>query len=267
MANRRMFSLDIIDTDKFLEMPSSAQSLYFHLGMRADDDGFISSPKKITNMVNCSADDFKLLIAKDYLIPFDNGVVVITDWKVNNWVRPDRKQDTRFKKELSSLNLIDDKYTLATICQPKDIQNDNQVTTQCHTQDRLGKDRLGKDNNTISKDIVSSTKVQPIIEKWNALGLQKIISINSGTKRHILLNARLKEYGYEKVIEAIESINQSSFLKGQNRKGWIVTFDWLVKPNNFPKVLEGNYTDKNDRSISEEDEFAKKLIENGEDPF
>ena len=84
MANRRMFSLDVIDTDKFLELPSSSQSLYFHLGMRADDDGFVSSPKKIATMVNSSIDDLKLLITKNYLIPFDDGVVVIAEWKVNN---------------------------------------------------------------------------------------------------------------------------------------------------------------------------------------
>ncbi|WP_231701855.1 helix-turn-helix domain-containing protein [Crassaminicella thermophila] len=99
-------------------------------------------------------------------------------------------------------------------------------------------------NNTISKDIVSSTKVQPIIQKWNSLGLQKIISVNPGTNRYKLLNARLKEYGLDNLLKAIDNIKQSSFLKGQNPKGWTITFDWLIKPNNFIKVLEGNYVDK-----------------------
>lgn len=100
------------------------------------------------------------------------------------------------------------------------------------------------DINTISKDIVSSNKLQPIIDKWNELGLQKLISINQGTNRYKLLNARLKEYGEDKVLEAIENIRSSTFLKGQNNKGWTITFDWLIKPNNFLKVLEGNYEDK-----------------------
>lgn len=142
MANRRMFSMDVIDTDKFLDMPTSTQALYFHLGMRADDDGFVSSPKRIANMVNCNIDDLKLLITKKYLIPFNDGVVVITDWKVNNWIRGDRKQETRFKNELSMLSVIDDSYQLSTSCQP----TSNQMPTERHTQVRLGKDSIGKDN-------------------------------------------------------------------------------------------------------------------------
>ncbi len=77
MANRRMFSLDVVDTDIFLDMPASSQNLYFHLGMRADDDGFVSSPKKITKLVNCGEDDLRVLISKGFVIPFDSGVVVI----------------------------------------------------------------------------------------------------------------------------------------------------------------------------------------------
>ena len=92
--------------------------------------------------------------------------------------------------------------------------------------------------------VVSSTKVQPVIEKWNSLGLQKLISIKSGTTRYKLLQARLKDYGLDKVLEAIDNINNSSFLKGQNNKGWTISFEWLIKPNNFIKVLEGNYKDK-----------------------
>ena len=120
MANRRMFSLDIVDTDKFLEMPATTQLLYFHLGMRADDDGFVSSPKKIAKMMRCNDDDLKLLIAKAYLIPFDNGVVVISEWNVNNWIRPDRKHETRFFQEKSLLELSNDKYILSDGLQPSD---------------------------------------------------------------------------------------------------------------------------------------------------
>lgn len=126
MANRRMFSLDIVDTDRFLEMPATTQLLYFHLGMRADDDGFVSSPKRITKMMGCNDDDLKLLIAKAYLIPFDNGVVVISDWNVNNWIRPDRKHETRFFQEKSLLELSNDKYILSDGLQP----SGNQVTTK-----------------------------------------------------------------------------------------------------------------------------------------
>ena len=142
MARRRMFSLDVVDTDKFLDMPSSTQALYFHLGMRADDDGFVSSPKRIAKIVNCSEDDLKLLIAKKYLIPFESGVVAISDWKINNWIRADRKQSTRYKYEKSLLDINNYVYTLTTEKQP----SVNQVSTKCHTEDSIGKDSIGKDS-------------------------------------------------------------------------------------------------------------------------
>lgn len=105
MANRRMFSLDIVDTDLFLDMPASSQNLYFHLGMRADDDGFVSSPKKITAMVNCSCDDLKLLVSKGFIIPFDTGICVIRDWKINNYLRSDRYKETKYLTEKSELTV------------------------------------------------------------------------------------------------------------------------------------------------------------------
>ena len=90
MARKRMFSLLVVDTDEFLDMPSSTQSLYYHLGMRADDDGFVASPKKIVKLVNCSNDDLRLLIAKGFIIPFDSGIIAIRHWKLNNDLKKDR---------------------------------------------------------------------------------------------------------------------------------------------------------------------------------
>ena len=81
MANRRMFSLDVVDTDKFLDMPASSQNLYFHLGMRADDDGFVSSPKKITKLVNCAIDDLNVLISRGFILDVGDGIVVVRHWR------------------------------------------------------------------------------------------------------------------------------------------------------------------------------------------
>lgn len=249
MAERRMFSKTIIDSDAFLDMPLSTQALYFHLSMRADDDGFINNPKKIQRMVGCNQDDITLLIAKRFVIPFESGVCVIKHWRIHNYIRTDRYKETPYQEEKSQLMLKDNNaYTLIneapTIGIPSGIPDGVQSDYQCETQVRLGKDRLGKDNNTISKDIVSSTKVQPIIDSWNSLGLQKLVAINPNTNRYRLLNARIKEYGLDTVLEAIENIRYSRFLKGQNNKNWTITFDWLIKPNNFIKVFEGNYRDK-----------------------
>lgn len=139
MANRRMFSLDVVDTDRFLDMSASAQALYFHLGMRADDDGFVSSPRKIAKASNCGLDDLTLLAAKGFIIPFESGVVVVTHWKENNYIRADRYKPTRYTKEAEMLEKIGDVYQLSTT----GIPTDNQMVDTWDTQDRLEKNRQG----------------------------------------------------------------------------------------------------------------------------
>ena len=90
MADKRMFSLKIVDSDLFLEMPLSSQCLYFQLSMRADDDGFVDNPKKIIKIIGANNDDLRLLIAKGFVIALDRGIIVITHWKINNFIRKDR---------------------------------------------------------------------------------------------------------------------------------------------------------------------------------
>lgn len=133
MANRRMFSLSIVDTDRFLEMPSSTQALYFHLGMRADDDGFVAAPKSIAAICGCSVDDIRLLAMKGFVQAFETGVLVITDWKENNKIRKDRYTPTKFTHEKM---LLDGNQN--------GNQSDTQTATEWLPQDRLGKDRIGK---------------------------------------------------------------------------------------------------------------------------
>ena len=108
-----MFAKTIIDSDAFIDMPISSRLLYYDLGMRADDDGFVNSPKKIMRMIGATDDDIKLLIAKKFIIPFESGVVVIKHWRINNYLRGDRYKGTTYTKEKSLLK-IDDKgaYTL-----------------------------------------------------------------------------------------------------------------------------------------------------------
>lgn len=149
MALRRMFSLTVVDTDRFLEMPSSAQALYFHLGMRADDDGFVSSPRKIMKMTGGAGDDLKLLIAKGYIIPFESGVCVITDWKQNNLIKSDRYRETTCKAEKALLSHDENQSYIA--CLPVGVPDGallepdwNPSGTQVEPQDRIGKGRVGK---------------------------------------------------------------------------------------------------------------------------
>lgn len=149
MAERRMFAKTIIDSDAFLDMPMSAQALYFHLAMRADDEGFINNPRKIMRMVGAGDDDAKILLAKRFLIQFETGVVVIKHWRIHNYIRNDRFKPTVYKEERGQLAVKDNgAYTMDTT----GIPSDRQLVYQMDTQDRLelgkvsiGKDRLDKD--------------------------------------------------------------------------------------------------------------------------
>lgn len=113
MARRRMISLDIIDTDKFLEMPVTSRCLYFEMLARADDDGFIGNPKRLMKMLNFSEDDLTILIMKNYVIPFESGVVVITHWKMQNTIRKEKYKSTIYHLEKSQIvKNTDNSYAL-----------------------------------------------------------------------------------------------------------------------------------------------------------
>ncbi len=256
-----MFSKTIIDSDIFLDMPLSTQALYFHLSMRADDDGFVNNPRKIQRMVGCGDDDIKLLIAKQFIIPFESGICVIKHWRIHNYIRNDRYKPTMYQEEKGQLLLEENNmYELSNSVLLIDtdssknnvgIPNGYQVDTSGIPSDipngNPGKVRLGKDSidNNISKDILCSTTVQRLIEKWNSLGLSTTLkTINPGTNRYKMLKARIKQYSEEVVFNAINEIPKSDFLMGKV-KDFEITFDWFIKPNNFPKVLEGNYSKTN----------------------
>lgn len=140
MAERRMFTQKIIDSDAFLDMPLSAQCLYFHLNMRADDDGFVNNPRRIQRMLGASDDDLKLLFAKRFILGFESGVIVIKHWRMHNLLRKDRYNPTQYQEELGMLELkengayTEDCAKLATNWQP----TGNQLATQY----RLGKDSI-----------------------------------------------------------------------------------------------------------------------------
>lgn len=142
MAERRMFAKTIIDSDAFLDMPLSAQALYFHLSMRADDEGFVNNPKKIQRMVGASDDDCKLLVLKRFILTFESGVIVIKHWKIHNYIRNDRFKETVYVKEKSMLALNENNaYTeMDTI----GIPSGSQVVATLDTQVRIGKDSIGK---------------------------------------------------------------------------------------------------------------------------
>ena len=178
MAERRMFSKKIIDSDEFLDMPLNAQCLYFHLSMQADDDGFVGSHKKILRSIGAGECDMALLIEKKFIIAFDSGIVAIRHWKVHNYIAKDRYRATMFLEEKKKLSCdengayVEDKdavYNSYTNCiQPVDNPYTNciQPVYKVYTQDSIGKDSIDKDS--LGKGRVGKeSKEEERIEKDN----------------------------------------------------------------------------------------------------
>ena len=143
MAERRMFAKTIIDSDAFLDMPVTARLLYYDLAMRADDDGFVNSPKKIMRMVGASQDDLGILILRKFILPFDSGVVVIKHWRIHNYIRGDTYHETTYKEEKATLELDENKAYRSIVNSPSTERQ--RLVDDTSTQVRLGKDSLGKD--------------------------------------------------------------------------------------------------------------------------
>ena len=173
MAERRMFAKTIVDSDMFIDMPMSARLLYYDLAMRADDDGFVNSPKKIMRFVGASMDDMNVLIAKQFISPFESGVVVIKHWRIHNYIRKDTYKETPYKDEKALLYLDKNNgYRLENECPSTNRQRTvNEPSTQVRLgKDRLGKDRLGKDNKIFvedSKEMILSRLLFSLIKRNN----------------------------------------------------------------------------------------------------
>lgn len=239
MANRRMFSLKVVDTDKFLDMPSTTQALYFHLGMRADDDGFVSSPKKIAATVNCGTDDLKLLASKGYIIPFESGVVVITHWKQHNYIQSDRYQKTIYKEERDLLALSGNVYRL-------DTENIQEVS-KTDTQVRLGKVRdnintnSAFDNELINTSKASKTSINDFFESiWKLYPNKKGKGQVSDAKKKVLYGI-----GYDELSRAIERY-----------KAGLAVDEWR-KPQNGSTFFNSGYVDYLDANYSETEKTEK----------
>ena len=139
MAERRMFAKSVVESDAFLDMPASAQALYFHLGMEADDEGFLNNPKRVQRSVGASPDDIKILIAKRFIIPFTSGVVVLRHWKVNNYIQKDRAKPTQCVDERSRIEIAENRqYELSTCMDTDCIQSVSKMDSQYS----IGKNRI-----------------------------------------------------------------------------------------------------------------------------
>lgn len=240
MAERRMFAKQIIDSDAFLDMPLSTQALYFHLSMRADDEGFINNPRKIQRMIGASDDDLKLLAAKNFIIPFESGVVVIKHWKIHNYIRTDRLHLTKYTDEKAALSVKENgAYTIMSdICQSDVSQLDGEMDTEV----RLGKVRLGEVR--LGEVRQGSCNYQQIADMYNdtCVSFPRLTTLSEARKKAI--KARFNNYTLEDFKKLFTKAEASTFLKGGNNRNWTATFDWLIKDTNMAKVLDGNYDDR-----------------------
>ena len=218
MAERRMFTMKIVDSDAFLEMPMSTQSLYFHLNMRADDDGFVNNPKRIQRMIGASEDDLKLLLAKRFILGFENGVVVIKHWRMHNLLRKDRYNPTQYIEQKAQLEIKEDgayteKNYVATTWQP--------LGNQMATQVRLDKDSIVEDS--IEECISAEPTRAP-----------KQTKHKHGEYNHVLLTEDqmqklIDEYGEIVTAKAITFLDEYIEMKGYKAKNhYLAIKKWVI---------------------------------------
>ena len=155
MAQRRMFNKQITNSDDFLEMPLSSQCLYFHLSMNADDDGFINNWKSIIKLTGAKEDDLKVLVAKQYIIPFESGVLIIKHWRLNNYLRRDRYTESNHQIELSKLVLDENMvYQMATTCLP--LEDTDKI--RLDKKDKIRKDKSKRKEKPIENNFDKTIK-------------------------------------------------------------------------------------------------------------
>ena len=121
------------------------------------------------------------------------------------------------------------------------VRNDVSITQPNAPEEERDQEEDIRNKKEISSDAVRPADIQRIIDSWNSLGLNKVKAINPATTRYTMLRKRLKDYGVDSIVEGVEKVRASGFLQGRNNKGWQATFDWFIKPDNFQKVLDGNY--------------------------
>ena len=191
MANKRMINASIVETDLFVDMPLSAQCLYFHLNVNADDDGFVGSPKRIQRSIGASDDDLKLLIAKGFVIVFQSGVIVITHWKMHNTIKKDRYTKTIYTDELNQLGSSENKAYKLIVDNAETIWNQNgtKPDPKCPQNGTADKNRLDKNRLEESENNRKSNRFAPpsvddvrayCLERGNNIDPDKFVDYYTG---------------------------------------------------------------------------------------
>lgn len=198
MAERRMMSKKIVDSDAFMDMALSTQALYFHLLARADDDGFVGNPKKIMRMIGVSDDEYMFLIGKRFILQFPSGVCVIKHWLIHNYIQKDRYNESQYLEEKKLLKIKENKaYTeVDTKCIQIVSKSDTQVRLE------LGKDRLDKDNNTAEQ---GSALIPLVIEMFTVINPACKNFYGNKTQRKACQDL-IETYSFEEVKNCIQNV-------------------------------------------------------------
>lgn len=236
MAEKRMFTMKIIDSDAFLDMPLSTQALYFHLSMRADDDGFVNNPKKIQRIVGASEDDLKLLILKRFVLFFENGVIVIKHWWMHNTLKRDRYKPTQYQEELMKLDIKPNKSYTEKQMEPECLQSGSEVAPQYSV------DKCSVDKCSVGEDIEPPAAL-PTPSDADEKG-KKSVRHKYGEYKNVLLTdddlAKLKNEfpDWEKRIERLSSYIAQS---GKSYKNHLATIrNWAKRDQEKEQTKRGS---------------------------
>lgn len=273
MAKKRMFSMNICDSDAFLDMPLSTQCLYFHLNMRADDDGFVDNPKKIMRMLGAAEDDLNVLISRHFILPFESsGVIVIKHWRMHNSLSRNSYTETQYIEEKSMLLLkSNDSYSFtegepindskiklleerrrenrekqrrnnALITQEQRVDNAKVTHADKKREEEKREEKISLDKKREEEQPEAvHVNYQAIVDAFNQTCPSFPRVKNLSDNRRKAIKARLNTYSEADFQVLFEKAEASEFLKGKNSRNWMATFDWLITDSHMAKVLDGNY--------------------------
>lgn len=252
MAERRMFSKSIIESDDFLDMPMSTQSLYFHLSMRADDDGFVSGVKRTMRMLGASDDDLKILLAKQYLIPFDSGVVVIKHWRIHNYIQKDRYKPTLHTEEMRKLQTSENKAytTVDTRCIQDGYNLDTQVREGKVSQGESSQGEISQEKHTTSEPQPDTKRIQDTSKDKN----KKSTSGKAELDREFEIFWNM----YGKKIDCAKCRRKWNKLKKQERNEIFEHVPKYVRATPDKQYRKNPYTYLNSRTWEDEELPTKK---------
>lgn len=250
MARKRMFTKNVTESDAFCDMPLSSQALYFHLNMRADDDGFVGNPKGIQKIIGAAEDDLKLLIVKGFLIPLEHGVVVIKHWRMHNTIRWDRYTPTIFQDEARAIYIkknqsytLDENKAVASLTTSLNKNGNPDIDIGLDLDKDIYKQLPNKNGNqSKTTETLEEDLCDKIRDLYNSIckSFQPIERMTKKRREHIML--RFAEgCSLENFKECFTKAASANFFASQTEGKWKPTFDWLIQEEHMTAVIEGKY--------------------------